>query len=202
MLNFNKNLIFDEELKIIRFNFPSVSKLLNLIYPFPINEIPAQYLELGINKGICIHERINEFLENGWDIGCNHNIKTHQKNWENWLKFWNKKDWSEYKIYSEFIFINEKQKYLGIIDFLAIKKDESKILIYEWKTTSELKPENEAFQLKAYKTAIMNEMSYIDPLKCEIWVFNTNKNKEYQINLEQELLAEEKLKESLKLWKK
>jgi hypothetical protein len=69
---------------------PSVSQLVEYIYPFNAQDIPADALKAGIEKGVCVHNRLSCFIKKYDDIFCEHTyngwpLKTHNKEY-NWIK--------------------------------------------------------------------------------------------------------------------
>lgn len=158
----------------------SPSKVVNEIFPFDKTAIPEKYLQMGVDKGICVHHQMEVYTPKNEIIGCPHGIKTHTTNFE-----WGKKWWDKFKkkytlsnIRTEHIMYSPKLDMVGIAD-LIVEDSLLGTIIVDYKTTKEIHKEKEAIQLYLYGCLLANkwtsykEFTYI--------VVNTNVHKAYEL---------------------
>ncbi|WP_338983098.1 hypothetical protein [Spiroplasma endosymbiont of Othius punctulatus] len=166
----------------IPYNLPSVTTLINLLYPFPASSIDKEVLRRSIDKGTCVHDRISEYIKYESDIKCKHiydNIidKTHQTEFS-WLKsqieqFIKLNNISEY--YSEVSMVNDH--YSGTFDFLYKDVDDLWHLV-DFKTTAQLNKEKESLQLRFYEKLIIDNFDDISEIETYS-IFNTRHRVHY-----------------------
>ncbi|WP_031542848.1 PD-(D/E)XK nuclease family protein [Mesoplasma photuris] len=173
----------------------SVTNLVQNIYPFDASNIPPAALEFGIEKGICVHNRLSDYIINN-NIGyCDHSangypIRTHSSEF-NWIKrHLDKIDTLE--VYSEVSLSNGK--YNGTFDLLYKDLDDKWHLV-DFKTTSRLNEDKECLQLKFYEQLLQD--NFEDIQKIDYFEIYNSKNEIHYKFKESRLNSSEILKEEI-----
>ncbi|WP_026389783.1 PD-(D/E)XK nuclease family protein [[Acholeplasma] multilocale] len=170
----------------------SVTKLVDNLYPFnPVN-IPEEALKAGIEKGICVHDRLSKWIINK-DLGkCNHTyngwpIRTHTSEFQ-WIKDGLEKIQAK-EIYSEVSLSNGE--FNGTFDLLY-KDFNDKWHLVDFKTTSRLNKDKESLQLKFYEKLLTDIFEDVD--KIDVFEIYNSKNVEhYSFDEKLQNVAEEKM---------
>lgn len=166
----------------IPYDLPSVTTLIDLLYPFPAAEIDKEVLRRAVDKGVCVHDRISEYLKYDSELKCKHiyyNIvdKTHQTEYS-WLKsqleqFIELNNIAEY--YSEVSMANDY--YTGTFDLLYKDNDDLWHLV-DFKTTSQFHKEKESLQLRFYEKLILDNFEDVSAIETYS-IYNTRHRTKY-----------------------
>lgn len=130
---------------------PSITKLIEHLYPFDVSNIPPEALKAGIEKGVCVHNRLSYFIKENVFGQCDHKynnwpIKTHTNEF-----MWIQQRLKQLKckeIYSEVSLSNGKVN--GTFDLLYLDQN-NKWHLVDFKTTAKLHKDKESLQLKFYE---------------------------------------------------
>ncbi|WP_027063471.1 PD-(D/E)XK nuclease family protein [Mesoplasma seiffertii] len=156
---------------------PSITKLIEVIYPFKIKDIPADALKAGIEKGVCVHNRLSEYIKAKDDSKCQHTyngwpIQTHTKEYL-WIKE-QLANVSCQEIYSEVSLSNGR--YNGTFDLLYLDHN-NKWHLVDFKTTARLNKAKEILQLKFYEQLITD--IFEDIPEIDYYEIYNSKNQEH-----------------------
>ncbi|AHI54322.1 hypothetical protein SSABA_v1c09230 [Spiroplasma sabaudiense Ar-1343] len=175
-------------------NLPSASELISYFYPFNKELVDPEILEAAINKGICVHNNLSQYLRGFEDHYCEHSlqggtVRTHINEYH-WIK--NKlNSIKEKEVYSELSLSNGK--FNGTFDLLYLDKNDKWHLV-DFKTTSRLNHEKEILQLKLYEILILGlfpEVTQIDYFE----VYNSRNEAHYNFTEEQIHQAQQQIEE-------
>lgn len=155
---------------------PSVSAIVDRIFPFPKHEIDKDILRKAIKRGQCIHKRAELYIKNKVDLGCACGIQSHDKQWE-----WLKKELDNLvvnnpeieRVESELSFLHIEPTYTGTID-LTIYFNNGDVLVIDLKTGRK-KYEAEYCQLSLYKRHIDS----LNKQRANILILNSNSREAY-----------------------
>ncbi|QHX36056.1 hypothetical protein STIUS_v1c05020 [Spiroplasma sp. TIUS-1] len=166
----------------IPYEIPSVTTLVSLLYPFPETKIDKDILRQAIDKGVCVHDRISEYIKYDTESKCKHvyyNIvdKTHQTEYS-WLKsqleqFIKINKITEY--YSEVSMANDY--YTGTFDLLYKDNDDLWHLV-DFKTTTRFYKEKESLQLRLYEKLIIDNFEDVPSIES-FTIYNTRHRTQY-----------------------
>ncbi|AUF83226.1 hypothetical protein CXP39_00175 [Mesoplasma syrphidae] len=156
---------------------PSITKLIEVVYPFNVKDIPIKALKAGIEKGICVHNRLSEYIKNNNEGTCDHKyngwpIQTHTREY-----LWIKENLSNVlpkEIYSEVSLSNGR--YNGTFDLLYLDQNDKWHLV-DFKTTARLNKQKEILQLKFYEDLITTAFEDIDEI--HYYEIYNSKNQEH-----------------------
>lgn len=173
----------DEETHKYIVNLPSASKLIELLWPFERDKIPPKALEMGIQKGTCVHNGISDYIKGkGVTIEsyCLHNKNTHTNALKWLVEVVNGLDIVEK--YSEVSMLSFKLGYTGTFDLLYLDR-EGKWNLVDFKTTRDPHQEKEALQLSLYSLLIKENFGIeVD----KFWVINTTNKIKYELKYDKE----------------
>lgn len=200
-INCNANhYILDKDTHKYYLNYPSVTKIVDMIFPFKKDDIDPKFLDMAIEKGNCVHENLDKYVKNGFkrltEI-CNHDIKSHVEHYsknEDWLfNYWQDNQYKlkpneGYKFESEKTIISHNLKLIGQVDLVISKKffyhkDEFEVTektIIDWKTSKIIKDSD---QIEKWKLQlILYSLIEIESSNIDIDNFNlilVDNGKEY-----------------------
>ncbi|AXK51772.1 PD-(D/E)XK nuclease family protein [Spiroplasma alleghenense] len=173
---------------------PSATRLIEYFYPFNANEIDPTILEAAIDKGVCVHGLISQFLKEVEIDECCHAkdgkaVRTHLSEY-NWIK--NKLKYIKAKeIYSEVSISNYKMN--GTFDLLYLDEN-NKWHLVDFKTTSRLNRLKETLQLKLYELLILELFEDVDQIDY-FEVYNSRNEAHYTITQEELYFAQNQIEE-------
>lgn len=180
---------------------PSVSKILEMIFWEVFEELPPFILQKAINKGNCLHQRAEYYINNFeiLECICEKPVKSHNTLFNNLINDLNKLDYnwvlkSEEKYETEWL--------VGIIDLVVIK--ENKILFIDFKTNSKIHIMKWKYQLVMYAYLYFGDWNLFnwDNVELQVWHYNIN-HKKTIYNIEKPTNKEiQEIQETIKVyWK-